>query len=149
MRFLIRALELYRVDTFPGLTCLRCSRCCKGKLIPIFSFDIKRLKACTKERFYQKTSSLERLITGARFKMRMKNNECLFLEGNLCRHYDFRPNSCRRYPFLITDKRLLVSSTCPGVDWSSNQKEETYTNLSKEISKPLDSFLDKIYSSKT
>lgn len=145
MRRLIPELEVYLVDILPRSSCIRCARCCMGKLIPIYSFDIKRLRAYVKESFYQKTTSLEKLITAARFKMRMKDNKCFFLEGKLCRYYELRPNSCRRHPFLVTEKRRLVSSTCPGVDWSSSQNEEKYKVLSKEISKSLDSFFDRIY----
>jgi len=143
MRLLIPELEMYLAETLPGFSCKRCARCCTGKLIPLFQSDIDRINPCVKERFYQKTNGLERLITGARYKISMKEGKCIFLEGSLCKNYGLRPNTCRRHPFLVTERHILVSSTCLGVDWLSSQRGEEYRRLSKDISKAIDSFLEK------
>ena len=144
MRFLAE-LEMYLVDTLPGFSCRRCARCCSSKLIPLYNRDIDRLKPYVKGRFYERTTSLENSVTGARYKMLMKGDRCLFLDGCLCKYYGLRPNTCRRHPFLVSERHLLVSSTCPGVDWLSRQSDEEYRTFSKEISKAIDIFLDRVY----
>ena len=142
-RFLIPELEMYLVDVLPGFSCKRCAECCTGKLIPLYESDMDRMKPHVRARFFRKTKGLERLITGARYKMLMVEGRCIFLEGGSCKNYDLRPNTCRRHPFLATEKHYLVSSTCPGVDWNSSQRAEECRRLSKDISRAIDSFLNK------
>lgn len=139
---LIPELEMYLVESLPGFSCKRCARCCGGKLITLYPSDIDRIKPKIKDSFYQETSFLEQIVTGSKIKMRMKRGKCFFLEGNHCKIYDVRPNTCRRHPFLVTDKYLLVSSTCKGIDWAKEQSAEFYRVLSKDISKKIDSFID-------
>ena len=143
MRKPVPELEMDIVDSLPGFSCRRCARCCTGKLITLYDCDVKRIKPYVKERFCERTTAAERRLTGARYKMRMVNGRCVFLEKGLCRHYDLRPNTCRRHPFLVSEKHLLVSSTCPGVDWASEQDEGEYRSLSKEIAEKIDLFVDR------
>ena len=143
MRSSIQEIDMYLVDSLPGFRCQRCARCCRGKLIPIFDRDVERLKPRLGDEFYERTSRLEKSITGARFKMRMVEGRCILLGDGLCRHYELRPNTCRRHPFIATGKHKLVASTCPGVDWSSSQGDEEVKALSVEISEGIDSFLER------
>ena len=136
-------LEMYLTDRLPGFSCTRCARCCTGKLVPVYSSDLERLKSSGEKRCFEETTRLERTISGARYKMGMINKRCVFLdERNMCMHYDLRPNTCRRHPFLVTEKRILVSSTCPGVNWETTQSVEEIGNLSREVSRALDAFLN-------
>jgi len=143
MRSLIQEIDMYLVDFLPGFSCKKCAGCCRGKLIPLFDRDFERLKPSLGDGFYDRTSRLERSVTGARFKMRMVEGGCILLEDGLCKHYELRPNTCRRHPFIVTGKHRLVASTCPGVDWSSSQDDDEIRNLSEEISEGIDSFLDR------
>ena len=143
MRSLIQEIDMYLVDSLPGFVCRRCARCCAGKLIPLFDGDIERLKSRLGDEFCERTNRLERSVTGAKFKMRMVEGKCVLLEEGLCRHYELRPNTCRRHPFIATGKHRLVASTCPGVDWSSSQGDDEVRTLSNEISVGIDSFIDR------
>ncbi len=131
---------MYLVDSLPGFLCKRCGRCCQGKLIPLYARDLERLGTLNSQ-FCSKTSAAERGLTGAAYKMRMRDGKCIFLDGTSCLHYDLRPATCRRHPFLVTEKHLLVSSTCPGIDWSSKQSAEAAKGLSAEISGRMDAVL--------
>lgn len=143
--FPIPELEMYLTDSLPGFSCKRCARCCEGKLIPLYRRDIERIQPYVKEKFYGRTTRLERLITGTRYRMLMKEDRCIFLDAGLCKHYDLRPNTCRRHPFLVTERYLLVSSTCGGINWDSHQSSEEYRIFSVEIAKSMDSFLRRTY----
>lgn len=132
--------------SLPHFACRRCARCCTGKIVPVYRQDLQRLSGL--EHCLVKTSKLEKEITGAEYKMRIVGGRCIFLKGNSCTHYDLRPNTCRRHPFIVTKRRLLTSATCPGVDWSSRLEEgrilENLRELSLEISERLDQFLDSL-----
>ena len=142
MRSSIPEIDMYLVDSLPGFMCRKCAKCCAGKLIPLFDRDIERLKPRLGDSFYERTSRLERSVTGARFKMRTADGKCVLLEEGLCRHYEQRPNTCRRHPFIATGKHRLVASTCPGVDWSSSQTDDETRILSEDISVGINSFMD-------
>ncbi len=135
---------MYFTDILPGFNCRRCARCCKEKVIPIFQMDIKRLQPHVTEEFYEPTNRWERQITGARYKMRLKTKQCIFLTDGVCKHYDLRPNTCRRHPFLVTQKYFLVSSTCPGINWNADQGSDPYRKLSKEIAKSIDLYVNRV-----
>jgi Fe-S-cluster containining protein len=143
MRSSIPEIDMFLVDSLPGFKCRKCARCCAGKLIPLFDRDIERLKARLGDVFYEKTNRLERSVTGARFKMRMVEGKCILLNERLCRHYELRPNTCRRHPFIATGKHRLVASTCPSVDWSSSQSDDEVRTLSEEILAGIDSFMER------
>jgi Fe-S-cluster containining protein len=139
----IPELEMYLVDSLPGFSCRKCARCCAGKLIPLYPDDMKRMKNRLRERFFEKTTRLERLITNAPYKMTMVEGRCILLDKDSCGNYDIRPNTCRRHPFLVSQEHILVSSTCRGVDWLSVQNSLEYKTLSKDISKGIDTFFRK------
>jgi Fe-S-cluster containining protein len=141
MRVLLPEFELFLVTALPKFTCKRCARCCAGKFVPIYQSDIDRIEARVEEKFYRKTNDVEKVVTGARHKMLMVEGKCIFLDGDRCRHYELRPKTCRRHPFLVTQRYLLVSSTCPGVDWRSRQMVERWM-CSNEIADKLDPFLN-------
>ena len=143
MRKALPELELEIVDRLPGFSCSRCSRCCTGKLVAIYDRDVKRLEAVTRD-FCVRTTKQECRLTGAGHKMVMKNGRCTLLDENgLCRFYDSRPDTCRRHPFMA-GKYLLVASTCRGVDWSQSQDADPYRELSRDISKKIDSVVEKM-----
>ena len=141
MRVLLPEFEMYLVTTLPRFACKRCARCCSGKFVPLYQSDIDRIETQVEEKFYRKTNNIERMVTGARYKMFMIEGKCIFLDECLCKHYELRPNTCRRHPYLVTKRYLLVSSTCPGVDWLSSQTVERQI-FSKEVADKMDSFLN-------
>lgn len=134
-------LEMFLAKCIPGFECRRCARCCQGKIIPLYPADIERIEGKVIENFINPTSRDEEEVTGARYKMRMLGGRCIFLEGNSCRIYEARPDTCRRHPFIVTKKNILVSSTCQGVNWNTKGKQEEYRGCSESIAGAIDDYL--------
>ncbi|MBC7120636.1 MAG: YkgJ family cysteine cluster protein [Candidatus Methanosuratus sp.] len=139
---LIPEIGMLVSDTLPHHSCRRCGRCCTSKLVPLYSKDLDRLDGF--KGFYLPTTAQEREITGAECKMKMVKSRCVFLEGRRCTVYDRRPDTCRRHPFIVTGRRILVSTACPGIDWSRKGDGclPYYKGLSSGISESLDQFID-------
>jgi len=138
---LIPEIGMFVAQKLPYHSCRRCGRCCANKLIPLYEKDLERLVGF--RGFYLPTSSLERKVTGAAHKMKMLDSKCIFLDGTTCKVYELRPDTCRRHPFIVTRKRILVSATCPGVDWSIESDDLAYyKSLSFGISEKLDLFIE-------
>ncbi|MEM2125483.1 MAG: YkgJ family cysteine cluster protein [Candidatus Methanosuratincola sp.] len=137
----IPEIGMFVSQKLPYHSCRRCSRCCTGKLIPLYEKDLERLDGF--KSFYLPTTSLEREVTGAAYKMKMVESRCIFLDGTTCKVYDRRPDTCRRHPFIVTERRILISASCPGVDWSRENNELAYyKSLSSGISGNLDRFIE-------
>jgi Fe-S-cluster containining protein len=138
---IIPELEMELTDKMPGFECKLCSRCCRGKVIVLYKKDLERLEGLGN--FFDLTTKEERSLTGASHKMKMREGRCIFLEGGLCAHYEKRPDTCRRHPFLVTRKNMLVATTCPGVDWSLDGIAGEYVSLSEGVGAGLERFLSK------
>src|SRR5512136_2666483 len=140
MRKRIQELEMERVDKLPRFLCRLCARCCHAKLIPLYPKDIERLSGLIGS--IEVTSPVEAALTGAGYKMKMVNGRCVLLRHGRCMHYDVRPDTCRRHPFIVTSKNLLVAFTCMGIDWSRTQEGDEYAKLSEGISRGIDKYLE-------
>jgi len=137
----IPELEMERTNKLPGFQCKLCSRCCQGKVVALYERDLERLNGVGG--FYEATTEEERSLTGASYKMRMQDGRCIFLKDGLCTHYELRPDTCRRHPFLVSRRNVLVATTCPGVDWSAEGEAGEYHKLSEGIAASLDRYLAK------
>ena len=138
---LIPEIDMLVSQRLPYHSCKRCGGCCTGKLIPLYEKDLVRLSGL--KSFYLPANSLEREVTGAKYKMKMINSKCIFLDGTNCKVYEKRPDTCRRHPFIVTERRILVSATCPGVDWSRDGDGlPYYKSLSSGISAKLERFIE-------
>ncbi len=130
--------DYVRVDRMPGFACTLCGDCCRDRVIVLYEEDVRRLEKAGYRDFYEPTSELERELTGAPFKMRMKEDgSCIFLEGNVCVAYEHRPDTCRRYPFIVGDDFILVSMSCPGVRWNEEGDPEPYREASRRIARKI------------
>lgn len=138
MRHKVPFFGFERVTVLPGFSCKRCAICCKGKVVVLTEEDISRLKQHVDKEFFEKTTKLEKRLTGANYKILMVDGHCVFLEGNSCSVYDYRPDTCRRHPFLVTERSILVAKDCPGVDWRGTQDPEYYKELSKSIARNIE-----------
>ncbi len=126
--------DYVRVERMPGFKCELCGDCCRDRVIVLYEEDVKRLEEAGHSGFYEPTSQLERRLTGAPFKMKLKGDgSCFFLEGDRCTVYELRPDTCRRYPFIVGDGLILVSVSCPGVRWGEEGDPEPYREPSKRI----------------
>jgi len=136
---IVPELEMELVDRIPGFQCRLCGRCCRRKLIAVYGRDLERLRG--KGDFCDDTTEEERSLTGASHKMRMEEGKCVLLKDGRCAHYAERPDTCRRHPFLVTGRNILVAMTCPGVDRSSVGNPREYRLLSEGIGPGLDRYL--------
>lgn len=131
--------DYVRVERMPGFECTLCGDCCRNRVIPLFKEDVRRLEEAGYRDFYELTTKLERHFIGAPYKMKLKTDgSCIFLrEDNLCLAYEYRPDTCRRYPFIVGDGVILVSLSCPGVKWDEEGDSEPYRLPSKKIFEAL------------
>jgi len=110
-------IEMVHSRYIPAFGCTLCARCCTGKVVALFGGDIRRLgkyaETCTEQ-----MSEEEMALTGAERKMKIGSTMLHFLEGSRCSHYDLRPDTCRRHPFIVTKRHILAASTCKGIDWT-------------------------------
>ncbi len=139
MREIIAELEMERVDVLPGFACQLCARCCKGKLIALYTRDLERMQGL--EAFIEETSNEEEGVTGAKHKMKMVRGVCALLRDGRCTQYGVRPDTCRRHPFIVTPNSILVSTTCGGVDRSARGVPDRWAELSEGIAQPIDRYL--------
>lgn len=113
--------------------CNKCGECCKNMDVPLTHYDIQRLLQSGT------LLDLETLITlhpslgdeldavklygeynTLYLSNKLSDNSCIFLENNDCTVYNYRPNSCRSWPFsknsvnklkidAVADKTVSVS----------------------------------------
>jgi Fe-S-cluster containining protein len=140
MRKNVPELEMERIDKLPRFSCRLCARCCHGKLIPLYPRDMEKFGGLAG--YTEETSPAEADLAGARNKMRMVDGKCVLLRNGRCTHYEARPDTCRRHPFIVTSKNLLVASTCKGIDWSGTQESEGYSVFSQGIACGIDKYLE-------
>jgi len=135
-------IEMVLSCYIPAFECALCARCCTGKVIALFGGDIRRLgkyaEACT-----EPMSEEEIALTGAERKMKMVDDACVFLEGSRCSHYDLRPDTCRRHPFIVTKRHILAASTCKGIDWTGrwHGSDGELLRLSEKMAPKIDDYI--------
>ncbi|MGQ9542701.1 MAG: YkgJ family cysteine cluster protein [Candidatus Bathyarchaeia archaeon] len=113
--------------------CKRCSRCCRdmdsqSRHILLLEKEAQRIAAITKMQEHQFSKpTVDNLYHYEVLKIKGK---CLFLRGNSCSIYKYRPLVCRFYPFMMEHigSSLVISLTagnCPGVG-SGSRLEDSY-----------------------
>ena len=135
--------DYIRVKKMPGFACTLCGDCCRNRMIPLYKEDVERLESAGYMDFYEPTTKMEFELTGALYKMKLKEDgSCIFLEGNLCSVYELRPDTCRRYPFIIGEDFILVSLSCPGIKWDEEGNPEPYRKASERIASRIGTLID-------
>jgi Fe-S-cluster containining protein len=93
------------------IDCRACGNCCRELSAALEAPDIERMAEAehlTPAEFEQKY--LDKTNEKGKFGIRQK--PCPFLAGNVCRHYDVRPESCVEFPFLhkpdFTTRSIMV-----------------------------------------
>ena len=135
--------DFVKVERMPGFSCRLCGDCCRDRAIMLYEEDVRRLESSGFSGFYENASELEIYLTGAPYRMRLREDgSCIFLGGdNRCSVYELRPDTCRRYPFIVGEGFILVSLSCPGIDWGSEGDPEGFRGPSERIAKALARFL--------
>jgi Fe-S-cluster containining protein len=101
--------------------CTQCGSCCR-QITPVFSeSDISRFVSgfgLSEEEFKEKYLEYDELREG----YRTKGTPCPFLENNVCSNYEYRPEDCRAYPHLDSQRQIFLlmktdyeHSICPVV----------------------------------
>lgn len=130
--------DYVRVKRMPGFACTLCGNCCRDRVVVLYEEDVRRLKQAGHRNFYEPTEELERKLTKAPYKMKMREDgSCIFLRGNLCSVYEQRPDTCRRYPFIVGSDFILVSMGCPGVRWDEEGDPEPYRAASMRMAERI------------
>jgi len=131
--------DFVRVERMPAFSCRLCGDCCRNRAIMLYDHDVERLRKAEIHDFYEETSELERYLTGAPYRMRLRDDgSCVFLtDDNRCSVYDLRPDTCRRYPFIVGEDFILVSLSCPGVIWESEGDPEPFREPSRRMARAI------------
>lgn len=72
--------------------------------------------------------------------------ECKFLMSigiyRKCGIYQYRPMSCRRYPFVLNDNKLdfVEELVCPKQWWPEGKEKEQYINAISQFEKELEAY---------
>jgi len=88
-------------EVYREIDCTSCGNCCREISPVLEQEDIKRLSrelGISPEAFQERFIAKDNKDYCEGFVL--KNNPCPFLEGNLCSHYESRPEACRSYPHL-------------------------------------------------
>ncbi|NIQ33341.1 MAG: hypothetical protein GTN80_06835, partial [Nitrososphaeria archaeon] len=120
--------------------CERCASCCgdsKDKVRSILLLNseaehISRRTSIMADEFAGKIKGFEPYV----YRMKKTDGDkCVFLKGNLCSIYRFRPLICRFYPFQVklTNNKYVFTHTgeCPGIGKGRNLKKGFFESLFK------------------
>lgn len=93
--------------------CKRCGKCCNGfwfSVVPLHQSDFDKiiLSGITWERF-KEVSTLTKLND---MQVVCLSQPCKFFEDSKCSIYSSRPNACRWFPVIVSDK-VRVNVSCP------------------------------------
>lgn len=104
-----RRLKRIAQDIEEQIDCTTCANCCRVATIKISERDVEKLArklGVSEKRFledYTQPDSEEGLV------LKRNAGGCVFLEGNNCSVYEFRPQTCVNFPHLIHGAGSLVS----------------------------------------
>lgn len=135
-------------------SCNQCGECCREMDVPLSHIDIIRIleskTSLEPEMFItihpsDKTSPDAILLYGDYQELylttKMSDNSCIFLENNVCSIYEFRPNSCRTWPFSKNIKNQLFIDDIASklVEVSCDKKKfKDHKNIRENIEKGIE-----------
>lgn len=138
--------DFVKVDKLPGFSCKLCGSCCRERAIMLYDEDVERIESSGFSGFYERASDLELYLTGAPYRMKLKEDgSCFFLRSdNKCSIYEIRPDTCRRYPFIIGEDFSLASVSCPGIIWEVEGDPEPFREPSRKIANAISKFIKEL-----
>jgi uncharacterized protein len=107
--FVERRFKAIAEQVEDAIDCKECGNCCRVATTQISERDAEQVArglGMRKSEFlrdYTDKTEDEGLI------LRRNENGCVFLEGNLCSIYDFRPGTCELFPHLVKGNGSLLS----------------------------------------
>jgi Fe-S-cluster containining protein len=134
-------------------SCNQCGECCKDMDVPLSHIDIKRLieanTGLDSEMFITLHPATKEnldsvLLYGEYHELfltnKLSDNSCIFLKDNSCSIYEYRPNSCRTWPFSKNIKNKLfiddVASKLVEISCDKDKFKDhknTYKNIENSI----------------
>jgi len=118
-------------------SCVGCASCCRRSAL-LLPEDIERLSRVTglnPEKFAVPVQGLEPYT----HKLKRSGKACIFLKGNKCFVYPYRPLSCRFYPFILfqigNEYVFIVDEKCRGLGRGSKLGREFFEKLLLEYLK--------------
>lgn len=102
------------------IDCTACANCCRYSVVSVNQKDIERLAA----QLGDTVEEVERLYTipdpeaPALRILRNTREGCVFLEGNLCRVYEARPQACRDFPHVAAGVHSLGGRPSSHARWA-------------------------------
>jgi Fe-S-cluster containining protein len=99
------------------IDCSACANCCRVATVRITERDVDRLVrdlGMAREEFLA-TYTMDSQEEG-RILRRSESAGCVFLEGNLCRVYEARPDTCQRFPHLVRGNGSIASRMWQFID---------------------------------
>ena len=84
-----------------------CGNCCYNTEMLLTEEDERRIESLG----YRK-EEFSVVVDGVR-RLRNVNGKCFFLENNMCRIYEHRPEGCRLYPAVYNGRDIIVDKFCP------------------------------------
>ncbi|RME88497.1 MAG: YkgJ family cysteine cluster protein, partial [Planctomycetota bacterium] len=80
--------------------CKQCGNCCRGKgLVYVQLPEIKRMAQFLKMSLPDFEITYLDTLNGRKVLKNKKNEDCIFLEKNLCKVHPVKPNQCKKWPF--------------------------------------------------
>jgi hypothetical protein len=107
--FVERRFKAIAQDVEAAIDCTACANCCRVATTQLTDRDVERIShnlGMKKQEFlrdYTTKSEEEGLI------LKRTEQGCVFLEGNLCSIYEFRPNTCELFPHLVKGSGSMLS----------------------------------------
>ncbi len=103
------------------IDCTQCANCCKVATATVGDRDAERLARhlrITPGKFLADYTMVdeEETANGGRILRRTTERGCVFLDGSLCSVYEFRPETCRRFPHIVRGQGSIASRMWQFVD---------------------------------
>lgn len=107
--FVERRFKAIAQEVEAAVDCTACANCCRVATTQLTDRDVERIShklGMKKQEFlldYTDKSEEEGLI------LKRTGQGCVFLEGNLCSIYEFRPATCELFPHLVKGSGSMLS----------------------------------------
>jgi Fe-S-cluster containining protein len=96
-----RRLKAIAQDVEDSMDCRQCANCCRVATTQVNERDLVRLARGIGMSVEQLTQECTTETPDEGRVLKRNENGCVFLEGNLCSVYEFRPGTCQLFPHLV------------------------------------------------
>lgn len=104
-----RRLKAIAQKVEEAIDCTACANCCRVATTQVNERDLARLARGLGMTEAELTAGYTVETADEGRILKRNENGCVFLEGNLCSVYDFRPGTCQLFPHLVKGNGSLAS----------------------------------------